>query len=162
MISRRRFLKTAGAFLVGSGAGLRGAATVNPVKYVDVASCAGISFQHDNAASHEKYLIETMGSGCGWIDYDQNGLLEWLNLTLGLFCKRRRQPFVVECGAERVLHGVNQDKFHTFHAGLAIPEAILLGDPVWSDIRDVHAMAQVPRKKLLRALISFACVLRPT
>jgi enediyne biosynthesis protein E4 len=41
-----------------------------------VASSAGISFRHDNAASREKYLIETMGSGCGWIDYDQNGLLD--------------------------------------------------------------------------------------
>jgi hypothetical protein len=49
---------------------------VNAVRYVDVAGSAGISFQHDNAASPEKYLIETMGSGCGWIDYDQNGLLD--------------------------------------------------------------------------------------
>ncbi len=48
----------------------------NKVKYVDVASKVGIRFQHENAASTEKYLIETMGSGCGWIDYDQNGLLD--------------------------------------------------------------------------------------
>jgi enediyne biosynthesis protein E4 len=47
-----------------------------PVTFVDVARSAGIVFQHDNAASGEKYLIETMGSGCGWIDYDQNGLLD--------------------------------------------------------------------------------------
>lgn len=46
------------------------------VRFVDVASQAGIKFRHDNAASPEKYLIETMGSGCGWIDYDQNGLLD--------------------------------------------------------------------------------------
>ncbi len=46
------------------------------VKFVDVAAAAGIHFRHDNAASPEKYLIETMGSGCGWIDYDQNGLLD--------------------------------------------------------------------------------------
>jgi enediyne biosynthesis protein E4 len=46
------------------------------VTFVDVARSAGITFQHDNAASPEKYLIETMGSGCGWIDYDQNGLLD--------------------------------------------------------------------------------------
>ena len=46
------------------------------VAFVDVAKKAGIGFQHDNAASPEKYLIETMGSGCGWIDYDQNGLLD--------------------------------------------------------------------------------------
>ena len=33
-------------------------------------------FVHCNAASSEKYLIETMGSGCGWIDFDQDGLLD--------------------------------------------------------------------------------------
>lgn len=47
-----------------------------PVSFVDVSSQAGITFRHDNAASPDKYLIETMGSGCGWIDYDQNGLLD--------------------------------------------------------------------------------------
>ena len=49
----------------------------NSVTFVDVARQSGIAFQHDNAASPEKYLIETMGSGCGWIDYDQNGLLDF-------------------------------------------------------------------------------------
>ena len=76
MISRRGFLKTAGALLVGSRRSLRIGAAANGVRYVDVAGSAGISFLHDNAASPEKYLIETMGSGCGWIDYDQNGLLD--------------------------------------------------------------------------------------
>ena len=52
------------------------APSTNQVTFVDVASSAGIAFHHDNAASPEKYLIETMGSGCGWIDYDQNGLLD--------------------------------------------------------------------------------------
>src|SRR5690242_18849114 len=47
------------------------------VKFTDIARSAGIDFQHENAASPEKYLIETMGSGCGWIDYDQNGLLDF-------------------------------------------------------------------------------------
>ncbi len=46
------------------------------VTFVDVARRAGITFQHDNAASPEKFLIETMGSGCGWIDYNQDGLLD--------------------------------------------------------------------------------------
>jgi hypothetical protein len=46
------------------------------ISFVDVAQSAGITFRHDNAASPDKYLIETMGSGCGWIDYDQNGLLD--------------------------------------------------------------------------------------
>lgn len=47
------------------------------VTFLDVARSAGIVFQHSNAASQEKYLIETMGSGCGWIDFDQNGLLDF-------------------------------------------------------------------------------------
>jgi len=46
------------------------------VTFLDIAPAAGIAFKHDNAASQEKYLIETMGSGCAWIDYDQNGLLD--------------------------------------------------------------------------------------
>ncbi len=46
------------------------------IQFVDVASRAGIAFHHDNAATPEKYLPETMGSGCAWIDYDQNGLLD--------------------------------------------------------------------------------------
>jgi len=50
--------------------------TPSQVTFIDVARTAGISFQHDNAASPDKYLIETMGSGCAWIDYDQNGLLD--------------------------------------------------------------------------------------
>ncbi|MGH9453214.1 MAG: CRTAC1 family protein [Terriglobia bacterium] len=48
----------------------------SPLTFVDVTRAAGITFQHDNAASPQKYLIETMGSGCGWIDYDQDGLLD--------------------------------------------------------------------------------------
>jgi enediyne biosynthesis protein E4 len=47
-----------------------------PVRFVDVTRAAGIAFRHRNAASPEKRLIETMGSGCGWIDYDRDGLLD--------------------------------------------------------------------------------------
>jgi hypothetical protein len=47
-----------------------------PVTFVDVAKSSGITFRHDNGATGEKYLIETMGSGCAWIDYDQNGLYD--------------------------------------------------------------------------------------
>jgi hypothetical protein len=50
--------------------------SLHPVIFRDVAASAGIAFRHDNAASPEKFLIETMGSGCGWIDYDQDGLLD--------------------------------------------------------------------------------------
>jgi hypothetical protein len=48
----------------------------NPVTFTEVTGSAGIGFVHENAASPEKYLIETMGAGCAWIDYDQDGLLD--------------------------------------------------------------------------------------
>src|ERR1019366_8264968 len=46
-----------------------------PIRFVDITKSAGITFRHENAASSQKYLIETMGAGCAWIDFDQNGLL---------------------------------------------------------------------------------------
>jgi hypothetical protein len=46
------------------------------VTYTDIAQRAGIRFRHDNAASPEKYLVETMGAGCAWIDYDNDRLLD--------------------------------------------------------------------------------------
>ena len=46
------------------------------VKFVDVTAAAGIGFKHDNARSPEKYLIEAMGSGAAWIDYDNDGYLD--------------------------------------------------------------------------------------
>jgi len=78
-ISRRELLQRMGA--IGLGLTVKPPAWYSPeptraVTFVDVARSAGITFQHDNAASPEKYLIETMGSGCGWIDYDQDGLLD--------------------------------------------------------------------------------------
>jgi len=78
-LTRRDLLKYVGATgvaLAGAPYTWPGSPTSSQVTFVDVARSAGITFQHDNAASPEKYLIETMGAGCGWIDYDQNGLLD--------------------------------------------------------------------------------------
>jgi hypothetical protein len=52
------------------------AAESSPIRFVDVTNAAGIAFKHDNAASKDKYLIETMGSGAGWLDYDNDGYLD--------------------------------------------------------------------------------------
>ncbi|HLW81571.1 MAG TPA: CRTAC1 family protein [Candidatus Acidoferrales bacterium] len=74
--SRRDLLRAIGAGLLGAPLGARLTLAAPRVKFTDIAEAAGIDFRHDNAASTEKYLIETMGSGCGWIDYDQDGLLD--------------------------------------------------------------------------------------
>jgi hypothetical protein len=46
------------------------------IVFTDVANRAGIRFLHDNAATPEKYLIETMGGGCAWLDFDQDGFAD--------------------------------------------------------------------------------------
>jgi len=46
------------------------------VVFTDVLPASGIRFVHKNAASVQMYYIETMGSGCGLIDYDKDGLLD--------------------------------------------------------------------------------------
>ena len=45
----------------------------------DITSNAGIQFRHDNAASSDMFLLETIGGGCAWLDYDRDG---WLDLFL--------------------------------------------------------------------------------
>src|SRR5580700_7519099 len=46
------------------------------VHFTDVREKAGITFLQDATATEEKYYLETMGTGVGWIDYDQDGLMD--------------------------------------------------------------------------------------
>jgi len=51
------------------------AATSNAqiVSFHDITAQAGIHFTHNNGAFGKKWLPETMGPGCGFIDYDNDG-----------------------------------------------------------------------------------------
>jgi enediyne biosynthesis protein E4 len=51
--------------------GLRSAGS--PVTFADVTAAAGIKFVHTNGAYGKKYLPETLGSGCAFIDVDGDG-----------------------------------------------------------------------------------------
>src|SRR6202163_1463283 len=43
------------------------------------ASASGISWRHSNGKSAEKYLPETTGAGCAFLDYDNDG---WMDIYL--------------------------------------------------------------------------------
>jgi len=43
------------------------------VTFRDITKSAGINFVHNNGARGKKYLPETMGPGCAFIDYDNDG-----------------------------------------------------------------------------------------
>jgi len=44
--------------------------------FSDIRSSAGITFIQDSTQTDEKYYLETMGTGVGWIDFDQDGLMD--------------------------------------------------------------------------------------
>ena len=48
-------------------------------RFVDVTGAAGIHFQHNSGAYGGKLLPETLGSGCGFLDYDADG---WQDILL--------------------------------------------------------------------------------
>jgi len=50
-----------------------------PISFSDVTAQAGIKFKHNSGAFGKKYLPETVGSGCAFLDYDNDG---WQDILL--------------------------------------------------------------------------------
>ena len=44
--------------------------------FVDVTQQAGITWKHFSGGSEDRFLIETMGAGVGFLDFDNDGLLD--------------------------------------------------------------------------------------
>lgn len=96
-MNRREYLKwVAGAGVIAGVGGLlyeyrhcrgdishlvRGRPDSSPfsTRLTNVSGQAGIFFQHNNGAFGKKYLPETLGSGCAFFDYDNDG---WLDILL--------------------------------------------------------------------------------
>ena len=86
-------------------------------RFADVTSQAGIQFEHNSGAFGGKFLPETLGSGCAFLDYDRDG---WQDILLinGMDWpghKRRRSTL-------RLYHNNGNGTFTdvTTHAGLDI------------------------------------------
>ena len=92
ILSRRKFLMAGASLVPPILSGYRGlgqptvhTSLANPfnVRFVDVTAQSGITFVHERAASPEKLLVEIMGPGCAWLDYDQDGFLDALFINSG-------------------------------------------------------------------------------
>jgi hypothetical protein len=63
--------------------GARAIQTTGPASaalvFTDVTAAAGIRFKHNNGAFGKKYLPETLGSGCAFLDFDNDG---WQDILL--------------------------------------------------------------------------------
>src|SRR6202453_4382757 len=75
-MARRQFLLAGGIALAGLR---RGRAEMRPLFEEVPPETSGIRWVHDNAASVEHYLPETMGPGCAFLDYDNDG---WMDIYL--------------------------------------------------------------------------------
>ncbi|HUR33126.1 MAG TPA: CRTAC1 family protein [Vicinamibacterales bacterium] len=81
-MNRRTFLQASAAGLAGAAASIRGGAQTpsSPAfRFVDVTAAAGLAFRHNNGAYGGKFLPETLGSGCAFLDYDGDG---WPDILL--------------------------------------------------------------------------------
>ena len=52
------------------------AASTTIPSFTDVAATAGIDFRHQGSHTSQKYMIERMGAGVAFLDYDGDGLLD--------------------------------------------------------------------------------------
>jgi hypothetical protein len=82
-VNRRSFLcNAAGLATMSQWPLLRalGAVADSPgFRLVDVTASAGIQFQHNSGSFGGKFLPETLGSGCAFLDYDRDG---WQDILL--------------------------------------------------------------------------------
>jgi enediyne biosynthesis protein E4 len=72
--TRRDFLKCAVAAASLGCAPALPASALQPIRYVEATSPAHIRFNHYTGAFGKYYLPETMGSGCAFIDYNNDSL----------------------------------------------------------------------------------------
>ena len=88
------------------------------IQFRDITTQAGIHFVHNNGAFGKKYLPETMGPGCAFIDYDNDG---WPDIVLV-----NGQNWPGHAGAVSTLKLYRNNHDGTFtdvstKAGLAVP-----------------------------------------
>jgi hypothetical protein len=75
----RRDLILGSPLLFGAGQALADGRSELPFRLVEVTSQAGIDFVHNSGAFGGKFLPETLGPGCAFLDYDNDG---WQDIIL--------------------------------------------------------------------------------
>ena len=91
------------ACLLGSSAHAFAAAGGGPgFRLTDVTAQAVLNFQHNSGGYGAKFLPETMGPGCAFIDYDNDGWLDILIANGIDFPGHSRQHSTLSCTATTV------------------------------------------------------------
>lgn len=78
--------------LLGSSLAASALSAASPgFRLTDVTTAAGLTFRHNNGAYGAKFLPETMGPGCAFLDYDNDGWLDILLVNGQAWPKQPRQ-----------------------------------------------------------------------
>ena len=107
-----------------AGVGRLTAAPFDPgFRLVDVTAAAGIQFQHNSGAFGAKYLPETLGSGCAFLDYDGDGWLDILLVNGADWAGHKRRSTDSRTSSMRLYRNNRNGTFTdvTEKAGLAVP-----------------------------------------
>ena len=88
------------------------------ISFRDISAQAGIHFTHNNGAFGKKYLPETMGPGCAFIDYDNDGWPDVLFVNGEDFPGHAKAPTTM-----KLYHNNHDGTFTdvTHKAGLTVP-----------------------------------------
>ena len=82
-MKRRQFVAAAGGLALNAAFASRNLFGMPPAplgfSFADVTAAAGIQFQHNSGAFGGKFLPETLGSGCAFLDYDNDS---WQDILL--------------------------------------------------------------------------------
>ncbi|HSS20464.1 MAG TPA: CRTAC1 family protein [Pyrinomonadaceae bacterium] len=89
-----------------------------PIEFTDVSAPAGIHFKHNSGAFGKKYLPETIGTGCAFLDFDNDGWQDILIVNSTAWPERKTPRTVLA-----LYHNSQDGTFTdvTAQAGLAIP-----------------------------------------
>jgi enediyne biosynthesis protein E4 len=110
--------------LLGAAASPLVAAQSDPgFRLVDVTAAAGIQFQHNSGAFGSKYLPETLGAGCAFLDYDGDGWLDILLINGADWLGHTRRSNTSRSSTMRLYRNNRNGTFTdvTEKAGLAVP-----------------------------------------
>jgi hypothetical protein len=115
---RSRFLVIAPVTIIAVVLIITPSISAQQITFRDITAQAGIHFTHNNGAFGKKYLPETMGPGCAFIDYDNDG---WPDVLL-----INGQNWPGRAGAESTLKLYHNNHDGTFtdvtrKAGLVVP-----------------------------------------
>lgn len=93
-----------------------------PVRLVQVQRPLGIQHRYENGAAGKAMIVETIGAGCGWLDFDRDGLVDLYLNQGGDPAAETVQGQPLDALFQQVLEGEGQRRFQSVESQARIVE----------------------------------------